>query len=61
MDELTLYTGHSRRELTNDIKEKESILKYLVKKQINNVDAVGKIVADYYVKPDEVLKMMRRG
>lgn len=45
---LHLYTGISPKELRRHLKEKESILNLLVQKKVNDVDAVGQVMAKYY-------------
>jgi flagellar protein FlaI len=48
MDTLHLYTGISGSELRSHLNEKEKILKWLVKKNLNTVDSVGDVMAQYY-------------
>ncbi len=52
---LSLYAGMTDKEIADDIKEKVTILKWLVSKNYLDVDQVGEIVAHYYVSPDDVL------
>jgi flagellar protein FlaI len=56
---LQLYAGITPRELRSHLKEKERILKWLVKKNINSVDEVGKVMAQYYTEPKKLLAMIR--
>ena len=56
---LQLFTGISNAELKRHLKEKERVLNYLVKNKINTVDAVGKVVADYYLNHDDLMKTIR--
>lgn len=60
MDTLQLYTGYSQQEIMNILKEKENILKYLVKQQIKTVNGVGRIVAEYYTDKDNLMKFVRK-
>jgi flagellar protein FlaI len=56
---LELFTGITHAELHRHLKEKEKVLKYLVKNNINTVDSVGKVVADYYLNHDDLMKTIR--
>lgn len=61
MDSLELYTGMTRKEIGRDLKEKVSVLQWLVKRKINNVDDVGKFIAEYYTNHDEFIKTVKSG
>ena len=45
---LRLYTGMTDKDMENDLAEKEKILKWLVKNNINDVEKIGQIMAKYY-------------
>jgi flagellar protein FlaI len=49
MERLQLYTGLSVDELKNDMKNKIQILNWMVRKNIENVDQIGMIMAKYYI------------
>jgi flagellar protein FlaI len=55
---LKLYTGMSDAELHRDLAEKEKVLKYLVKNKVLDVDAVGRIVAEYYTDKANLMKFV---
>jgi len=57
MSEIEFYTGMSSREIDKDLKEREMVLKWFVKKQINEINRVGEIISTYYTNPDKVLEM----
>ena len=48
METLNLYTGLSKNEIYDDIKLKIKILKWLVARNINDVNKVGMIMSNYY-------------
>jgi hypothetical protein len=55
-DTLTLFTGMSPREIKKDLADKERILKYLLDTNIDTVDGVGRVMAEYYTNPDNLRK-----
>ncbi|MBN2141763.1 CpaF family protein [Candidatus Woesearchaeota archaeon] len=55
---LKLYTGMSESDVNHDLTEKEKILTYLVKNDITDVDAVGRIMAEYYTNKDNLMKFV---
>ncbi|MCH8207480.1 MAG: Flp pilus assembly complex ATPase component TadA [Nitrospinae bacterium] len=56
LDDLNTHTGMSQQEITNDLIQKEKILKSMVKKNIRSVDDVGDIFNKYYTNQDNVFK-----
>lgn len=58
--ELELYTGMSPREFRKELLEKEMIMKWLVKQKIDDVDAVGSVVGEYYTNPSNFMKYVRK-
>ena len=46
---LQLYTGLTKSQLTSDLKQKSNILKWLVKKNIENVHDIGLVMSKYYL------------
>lgn len=60
-DNLQLYTGYSAAEINKELAEKSEVLQYLVKNGIDDVNAVGKVVAEYYTnKPAFMADFVRR-
>lgn len=55
-DELSLHTGLSRQEIDSDLLEKQKVLDWMVEKNIHYIDDVGKTIAGYYFRKDELLK-----
>ncbi len=60
-NELTLHTGFTQKEIIEDLKEKELILSAMLAQKIYNVNAVGKIIAAYYRRPQEIVEMAKKG
>jgi len=59
MKTLGLFTGMTRNEISRDIKEKELVLKYMVKHNINTVDDVGRVIAEYYTDKNNFMKIVK--
>ncbi|MBR9690591.1 CpaF family protein [Candidatus Woesearchaeota archaeon] len=59
METLQLYTGHTPAEIKYDMKEKQTVLQYLVKQNIDTVDGVGRIMAEYYTNKQNLLKFVK--
>jgi flagellar protein FlaI len=58
---LRLYTGMSDSEINQDLKEKQKVLDYLLKNSIDDVDAVGRIMAEYYTNKQNLMKFVNSG
>lgn len=58
---LGLYTGMTQKETDADLAEKAAVLKWMVQKRYFGTDMVGKISADYYLDPDEVVDTAKKG
>ncbi len=50
---IGLYTGMTQKEMKEDIEGKIKVLKRLVKENINDLESVGKVINDYYLKSVE--------
>lgn len=57
---IETYTGYTENELNKSLLEKENILKWLVKQNINTVDTVGKALALYYTQPDYISGLVKK-
>ncbi|NOZ81833.1 MAG: CpaF family protein [Candidatus Micrarchaeota archaeon] len=56
IDELSLHTGLSEKELKDDLETKKKVLEKIVKAKVDSVDGIGKIIGSYYSDPDSVIK-----
>jgi len=56
LDTLKLFTGYSQKEIDKIIESKMKVLKYLVKNEIDSVDNVGRVMAEYYTNHDQLMK-----
>ncbi|MFH0714515.1 MAG: ATPase, T2SS/T4P/T4SS family [Candidatus Diapherotrites archaeon] len=55
-DEISLHTGFSAEELNRDLKDKQKILEWMGKQKIRDIQSVGRVIAEYYLDADTVLK-----
>lgn len=60
MDTIQLFTGMNQTEITNSIKEKSEVLKWLAKNDINDVDRVGRVIAEFYTNRDNLRNMIKK-
>ncbi len=60
-DELNLHTGLSPGELNRELKLKKAVLDWMVKFDIRKINDVGKVMAEYYLEPEEVVKFVVDG
>ncbi|MBC8501180.1 MAG: CpaF family protein [DPANN group archaeon] len=49
METLELYTGMTREEIEFDLKQKMQILKWMISRNVEEVDEVGEVMAKYYL------------
>ncbi len=59
MKSLKLYTGFTDEQINADIKEKISILQWLVKSKIRDVNQVGLMMADYYMDKEKLISRIK--
>ena len=57
---LMEQTGLNTQEIRKSLQEKESILKWMIKKKINTVDGVGKVMANYYTNKASLFDYMSK-
>ena len=60
-DELSLHTGFSRSEISEELRKKEKVIEAMLKFNVKNVIDVGRIIANYYSDPEEVMAMVKKG
>lgn len=56
---MMLYGGYSKPEINQEIKEKGSVLDWMIANNVFDVDAVGWIVANYYKDKDSVMAIVK--
>ncbi len=58
LESIKTYTNMNDEDIKKNLQEKKSVLEYLVKKNINSVDEVGKIISAYYDNSSALLKQV---
>ena len=61
METLKLYTGYTDAEIKRELEEKQRVIEYLVEFDVLEVDAVGRIIAEYYTDKENLLRFVRAG
>jgi len=59
INEIRLHTGMTDDQMEEDLKEKESILQWMLDNNIRTVNTVGKVVAEYYHDKNRILKIAK--
>ncbi len=60
VDELKMFTGMSDEEIKKDLENKISVLKWLVKNEVKDVNKIGKIISNYYLNSEKVLELVNK-
>ena len=55
---LNLFAGFTEKDIEEELKEKEKVLHWLVKNNINTVDSVGRVVAEYYTNKEKIIEIV---
>ncbi|MFH1470266.1 MAG: ATPase, T2SS/T4P/T4SS family, partial [Candidatus Micrarchaeota archaeon] len=61
IEELNTHTGMSIDEINKDLKDKKTILTWMLDTGVRSIDQLGDIMSQYYKDPDSVLKMAKSG
>lgn len=56
---LNLYTGMDSRTIYADIQEKAMVLKWLVGKNITDINVIGLIMSDYYTEKNDLMRFVK--
>ena len=60
LPELEMQTGLSSQEINQELRDKAEILKWLVAKDVNDVNGIGKVVANYYTNKEGLMKFIKK-
>ncbi len=61
LERLEVLTGMRMSEIEHDLRDKESVLRWVVKNKITNVNDVGRIIASYYTDSEKIVKAAKSG
>jgi hypothetical protein len=59
-EELNMHTGMTPDEIEKDLAEKQTMLKWMLKYNIKDVNAVGSIMRHYYKKSEELQEAVKK-
>jgi flagellar protein FlaI len=59
LKEVNLHTGMTKDDIYKDIGNRATIIKWLIKNKMTDIESVGRIMALYYSKPSEILDIAR--
>ena len=59
-DNIKMFTGMTDKEIENDLAERTKILNYLVNHNIDEVDGVGRIMAEYYTDKENLMRYINQ-
>jgi len=59
-DELGLHTGLTAKEINEEIMEKKQILEWMQKKNYRSIEQVGRIMAEYYNEPNNIVTLVNK-
>jgi flagellar protein FlaI len=57
---LELYTGQKKDAIMREINQKVKILKWLVRHDISEINDVGKVMAEFYTRKDNLMKFVNK-
>ncbi len=60
MNEIKLFSGMEDKDIQKSLDEKKQILVWMAKRNMNDIDKVGRVISDYYKDPERILKLVRR-
>jgi flagellar protein FlaI len=60
MEKVNLHTGLTEKEILSDRTDKQSILEWMAKNSLDDVDNVGKVMQIYYSEPDVLVEAAKK-
>ncbi|MFQ5406088.1 MAG: type II/IV secretion system ATPase subunit [Candidatus Micrarchaeia archaeon] len=58
INDLTTYTGMTKKEIEEDLSGKKKVLANLVENKIKDVNSLGRIIDQYYESPDKIFDLV---
>ncbi|MEA3229673.1 MAG: CpaF/VirB11 family protein, partial [archaeon] len=59
LNEINLFTGMNEIEMEKNLKNKQTILAWMLEKKIKTVNAVGKVFAEYYKDEEKIISLAK--
>jgi len=60
LEDLNMHTGMTPKEIGDDLKEKESVLQWMLDHKVINIHEFGSVMRLYYKSPDVLLEAIRK-
>ncbi len=60
-EDLKMYTGYTEEEIDEELEMKEKVLNYLVEQDIDTVEGVGHVMAEYYTDKERLMELVEEG
>jgi len=58
-DKLELLAGLERDEIEDSLEDRQEILEWMVENEVNTVDRVGRVIAEFYQDEEHVMELVR--
>lgn len=58
--ELNLHTGMTKDEIIKDIENRATVINWMIQNKLTDIESVGRIMALYYSKPQEILEIAKK-
>ena len=58
--ELNLHTGMTKEEIIKDIGDRATIINWMIQNKMTDIESVGRVMALYYSKPQEILEIAKK-
>jgi flagellar protein FlaI len=59
--ELEMYSGLKRAQIDKDLEQRKTVLRWMMEKDVHDVNDVGKVVAEYYKKRKKLVDAIKSG
>ena len=60
MQTINLFTGMSEKEIQGMLDGMVSILNWMVRKEINDIDSIGRVIAEYYTNKEYLMDIVKK-
>ncbi len=59
LEKIMVMTNMNKKQIMEELKNRREVVEYLVENDIRKTQDVSAIIAEYYVRPEDVMKMVR--